>query len=189
MNENSISLWISALRSGDESAAAALWDRYFQRLMHVARGRMKGMPRSSYDEEDAAISTFRVLCQKLAAGEYPELADRDALWSVMLTVLVRKVLRRFEYESAQKRGQAVSMSTGIETAQREDLSPLVSEECEHLLTRLDDDLLEQVVVLKLDGFTNDDVAQQLGKSIRTVQRMLTLIREIWVRDANETDRD
>ncbi len=183
--ENSISLWIAALREGDDSAAAALWDRYFHRLMGVARSRMKSLPRTTYDEEDIALSTFWVLCQKLREGRYPELDNRDALWNVMLTVLIRKVLERVDYEKAEKRGPAVSFSSGIDAAGPQDLSHMVSEECEHLLAKLDDDELERVVAMKLDGFSNEDIASQEGKSVRTVQRMLGLIRGIWLKDIDD----
>lgn len=180
--DNSVSLWIEALRQGDDDAAAALWDRYFRQLMQVARGRMQSVPRATYDEEDAALSTFRVLCEKLREGQYPELNSRDALWSVMLTVLIRKVLARVDYEKAEKRGAAVSLSTGVEAVQKADLSNVVAEECEHLLAQLDDEHLKNVVALKLDGCSNEDIAQQTGKSLRTVQRMLTLIRGIWTQE-------
>ena len=95
-DSNSISLWIQAVRAGNEDAANELWQRYFSQLMKVARSRMATLPRAAYDEEDAAISTFRVLCQQLREGNYPDLADRDELWRLMLKVLLRKVSRRVE---------------------------------------------------------------------------------------------
>jgi len=179
---NSITNWIDALRSGDEAAAEELWHRYFSQLMRIARSRMSTLPRTTYDEEDAAISTFRVLCHKLREGNYPELTGRDELWHLMLKVLVRKVLSRAEYEGAEKRQVPVSL-TGLEeavgTVVTESVPLLVADECEELFAKLKDPNLEQVVVWKLDGFTNEEIATRMRKTKRTIQRMLSLIRNVW----------
>ena len=38
----SVTVWIGALRGGEsEEAARRLWDRYFQRLVSLARGRLR----------------------------------------------------------------------------------------------------------------------------------------------------
>ena len=39
--------------------------------------------------------------------------------------------------------------------------------------------LEQVAVWKLEGFTNEEIALNLNRTRRTVQRMLNLVRELW----------
>jgi DNA-directed RNA polymerase specialized sigma24 family protein len=55
----------------------------------------------------------------------------------------------------------------------------VAEEYQRLLDRLGDDSLRQVAVLKMEGCTNDEVAQRLDCSRRTVARKLETIRIIW----------
>ena len=101
-------------------------------------------------------------------------------------MLIRKVLWRVEYEHAAKRKQKpVSLSVGIDVEGDAGLSRILAEECEHLLAQLDDEKLEQVVTLKLDGFSNEEIARQLGRSQRTVQRMLTLVLGIWNQDKDE----
>jgi len=47
---------------------------------------------------------------------------------------------------------------------------------------LNDPELEKVAVLKLEGYSNDEVAQELGYTRRTIQRMLNLIRVLWQND-------
>lgn len=188
LSQNSITRWINATRAGDELAAAELWNRYFHQLMQMARARMSRMPRESYDEEDAAISTFRVLCIKLRDGGYPDLASRDELWQLMLKVLARKIIRRVDYESAAKRpsglSQAVvSLSPGgakLEVVDDQLVSAAVAEECEQLFAKLNDPHLEQLVLWKLDGYTNEEIASKMNRTRRTVQRMLTLIRDLWL---------
>ena len=55
----------------------------------------------------------------------------------------------------------------------------VGEQCAELLDCLDDDLLRQVAIANLEGYTNNEIAEQQGTSRRTVERQLGLIRRIW----------
>jgi DNA-binding NarL/FixJ family response regulator len=55
----------------------------------------------------------------------------------------------------------------------------VAEEYERLLGRLGDEGLCQVAVGKMEGLANDEIAQRLGCSRRTVARKLETIRIIW----------
>ena len=54
------------------------------------------------------------------------------------------------------------------------------------LSKLDDEELEQVALRKLDGFTNDEVAERLGYSRRTIQRMLNVIRKCWEEELGDS---
>ena len=57
-SEQSISRWLAQLQAGDRTAAQKLWERYFQRLVGLARKKLQGMPRRAADEEDIALSAF-----------------------------------------------------------------------------------------------------------------------------------
>ena len=179
-NEITVTKWIAALRQGDEASAKKLWNHYFQRLMNFARSRMGAVTTAVYDEEDAAISTFRVLCENLKAGKYPDIADGDEFWRLMLTVAVRKISRRIEYESAAKRnGGSVQLERIDESLAITKDSSQVAVEYEELLSKLNDPNLERVAILKLDGYTNEEIATTINRTRRTVQRMLDLIRDLW----------
>jgi hypothetical protein len=41
----SVSRWIAQLKAGDHAAAEGLWDRYFRRLVTLARRQLRGRPR------------------------------------------------------------------------------------------------------------------------------------------------
>jgi hypothetical protein len=41
----SISHWIQQLKEGEQAGIQALWDRYFARLVELARQRLRGAPR------------------------------------------------------------------------------------------------------------------------------------------------
>ncbi len=55
----------------------------------------------------------------------------------------------------------------------------ISAECFELISNLRDPNLEQVALLKFEGYTNDEIANKLNRTRRTIQRMLNLIRDLW----------
>jgi DNA-directed RNA polymerase specialized sigma24 family protein len=59
----------------------------------------------------------------------------------------------------------------------------MAEECCRLLARLDDETLRSLVVWKMEGYTNEEIASKLGCVTRTIERKLRLIREIWENEA------
>ena len=91
-DEGSVTRWIGDLKAGGEFAAQHLWERYFHRLVHLARARLRASGRAGViaDEEDAALSAFDSFCRGAAAGRFPELADRDGLWRLLVVITVRK---------------------------------------------------------------------------------------------------
>ena len=58
----------------------------------------------------------------------------------------------------------------------------VAEEYQRLLDLLGDETLRQVAVWKMEGLTNDEIAERLDCSRRTVARKLETIRIIWSRE-------
>jgi hypothetical protein len=59
-----------------------------------------------------------------------------------------------------------------------EFAAMVAEEYRLLLARLGDDVLRKVAILRMEGFTTDAIAVQLGCARRTVARQLALIRRI-----------
>ena len=59
-----------------------------------------------------------------------------------------------------------------------EFAAVVTERFESLLKRLKDDDLRRITMGKMEGYTNDELAEQLGCSLRTVERRLSLVREI-----------
>lgn len=57
----------------------------------------------------------------------------------------------------------------------------IADEFQSLLTRLEDETLQSVALWKLEGFTNDEIAEKLECVPRTVERKLQLIRTLWQR--------
>jgi hypothetical protein len=49
-SSGSVTHWLGLLEPGDSAAAGPLWERYFRRLVGLARARLQGTPRRADDE-------------------------------------------------------------------------------------------------------------------------------------------
>ena len=88
--EASVTLWIDRLKIGDPDAAQKLWERYFRRLVGLARKKLRAAPRRAADEEDVALSAFDSFCRGAEQARFPQLHDRlDS--PELRTVAMRKV--------------------------------------------------------------------------------------------------
>ncbi len=194
--DDPISLWIDQLRQGDESAAGNLWDHFMLRLLDYAKHKLTPGTRGVYDQEDAAQSAFNSVCGGIIAGRFPDLQDRDGLWKLMLSIAARKVTHRHRHDHQQRRDVRRNTSdlifvdsadhlvqAKIDTIpSREPTAEFAAEfveTCELLFQSLGDPILQQLVALRLEGYTDDEIAEQLNCSRRTVQRRLEVIRRHW----------
>ena len=60
-----------------------------------------------------------------------------------------------------------------------ELAAMVTDQIRRLLDVLDDADLQAMALAKMEGCTNEELAERLGCSKRTVGRRLRLIRVIW----------
>src|SRR3954452_4664714 len=101
---DSVSHWLRLLQDGDSAAAQPLWDRYFQRLVRLARGKLQARPGLGADEEDVALSAFASFCRAAEANRFPQLSDRDDLWRLLIAVTENKACNLIRDERRLKRG-------------------------------------------------------------------------------------
>src|SRR3954462_9409304 len=102
--EASVTQWIDRLKAGDPDAAQQLWERYFRRLVGLARLKLRNAPRRAADEEDVALSAFDSFCRHAGRGRFPQLLDRDSLWRLLAVLTARKAAHLVRDERRQKRG-------------------------------------------------------------------------------------
>jgi DNA-directed RNA polymerase specialized sigma24 family protein len=192
----SVTEWLDRLKAGDGEAAQRLWERYFGRLVRLARQRLPAGRRRAADEEDVALSALDSLFRGAARGRFPALNDRRGLWPLLVTITARKVGKLARREHRLKRGggavrgeSALTPRGGqgggagwdeiLAAGPTPAFACQVAEECERLLARLADPRLRRVAEWKMEGYTNADVARELGCVESTVERKLQLIRRIW----------
>lgn len=192
----SVTHWIDRLQAGEEGAVQQdLWNRYFERLVRVAKSRLGPEICRAEDEEDVALSAFHSFFDRVQAGQFPQLRDRTDLWSLLATMTIRKSLNHRRRHRAQKRdalravatpktGNDDDVSGWLEQLADEGPTPEMAvetaEQARRLLGALEKDSLKQVARKKLEGYTNREIAEQLGVIERTVERRLVLIRKTWL---------
>jgi RNA polymerase sigma factor (sigma-70 family) len=194
----SITRWVTALKEGDLAAAQPLWQRYHKQLITLARQKLQSSPRRGADEEDVVQSAFHSFFQGVTGGRFPQLNDRDNLWRLLVVITARKALDQLAREHAKRRGggtvggeSRITSMEGDDPAIQQvigdeptpEFAAQVAEEYERLLDVLDDESLRNVAIWKMEGYTNDEIAQKLDCSIRTVNRKLDTIRIIWSGEA------
>ena len=188
--------WIDKLNAADPVAAQHLWQRYFQRLVGLARKHLqRGRPRAA-DEEDVALSAFDSFCRGAEAGRFPQLEDRDNLWRLLVVLTARKASHLLRDEGRQKRGgKAVPLPepatssdavAGLEQILSREPAPefaaQVAEEYQRILAKLGDPTLQAVVSWKMEGYTNEEIARKLDCTPRSVYRKLCVIRGLWEKE-------
>ena len=193
LDADPITVWIDELRESDDAAAAKLWNHFMRRLYDVALAHLRPETRRVYDEEDAAQSAFKSFCAGISAGRFPDLKNRDGLWRLLLRITTMKVAERHRFEHRKKRDVRRNLSDTVFANSLDDTSLAGTngiparepspefaaqflEVCESLFERLDDSTLQEVARLRMDGYNDSEIAQQLGCSRRTVQRRIESIR-------------
>ncbi len=93
VHDGSVTRLIQLLRSGDAAerdlAARLIWRRYFRDLLELARNNLNKRIRRREDEEDVLQSMYKSFCLRQQRGEF-DLAGRDALWKLLVTITLRK---------------------------------------------------------------------------------------------------
>lgn len=189
-SEGSITRWIGQLQAGNLDAAQPLWERYFRQLVSLARHKLHAARPQVADEEDVALSAFDSFCRGLKRGRFPDLQDRDNLWKLLVVLTARKACHLMRDELRQKRGggQKASGADDLEQVVAEEPSPdfaaEVAENCQRLLDLLGDEELRAIALSKMEGYTTEEIANQLECAPRTVERKLRLIRSLWEKESS-----
>jgi DNA-directed RNA polymerase specialized sigma24 family protein len=204
-DSGSITRLLLDLKQGDDAAAQReLWDRYFSRLVKLARTMLPGAGRRVEDEEDAALSAMNAFFRGVREERFPALVGRENLWPLLVRIAARAAARQIQRGTRQKRGggrvggesalrwsdsslNAIDQVVGDEPTPQ--FAAQVAEQCQILLDVLDDDSLRAIARLKLEGFTNREVAAKIDRAERTVEWKLNLIRRTWEAQQERDDDD
>ena len=180
---------IEGLVTEREAASELLWDFYFERLCRFATTKIaKGQTRL-IDNEAVAASAMYALLDGIENERFGLIGNRDELWRILVTVATRKAQDARRHHLCAKRGaglirgDSVFSTMGLEAIiadQRGDSDPRdcleVESVLEELNNQLPDDNYRQITRLRLAGYSNQEIAQTLNCSPRTIIRKLTLIQ-------------
>lgn len=181
-----------------EPATDALWRRYVAQLVTVACRNLDDRARRREGEDDVVQSVFASFFARLEAGKL-EVANRDELWRLLVAMTTFKSRRAIAKHRRQKRDVRRETAPPAGGDSSEDLtwSDLVGdgeatpeqaaafvEDVEQRLARLDERLRE-IVILRLEGYSNREIAERLDVAERTVERKLERVRSVWLAEAEQ----
>ena len=188
---DSVTGWIRGLgTSRHEDASKLLWDRYFAKIARLAHGCLQKTPRGPADGEDVALSVFDSFFRGAAAGRFDRLDSRDDLWRLLVTIASRKASNAARDGLRHKRGGLVEFDDPGVLAEvpgdepSPEFAALVADESRRLFEALSDDSLRHVVRLRLEGYSNEEIAAALDCGLRTVERKLGVIRKRWLTEGD-----
>ena len=206
MPPNSVTLWLRAIEQNDESGAQKLFDRYFERLVVLARKKLQNSSRRVVDEEDIAITSFYDCLANIKDSQYPQVKDRTHLWRLLVKITecrVHDAIRRqttTKRGSGRVRGESIFL-TSAETLGTRGLAEIpdqlpssadltsLSDEFDSLLGILPDDNLRNVAKLVIAGFSTAEISERLNRTQRTIQRRIEMIKEIWNAEKNSIESE
>jgi RNA polymerase sigma factor (sigma-70 family) len=188
--ENELREWeqlIAGLRDGDEQIVSQFYNDYSRMLHRVAERHLAAGLRKRFDAEEAVHSALRTFFRRTQIGEF-ELIDSQRLWGLLCAITLSKVRNKTRHHLRQKRG--LDREQSLDTSGRDSdappmqiadwkLDPAVAVEFAdtfHQLISSLDEQEQEIIDLKLQDFTNEEVAQQLDCCEKTVRRTLARIR-------------
>jgi RNA polymerase sigma-70 factor (ECF subfamily) len=174
---------VRGLVAGDHQAYAEFWERYGQRLKGVVRSKFPISLKRRLEPDDLVQSACRSFFRRATAGQL-ELSDGESLWRLICAIALNKMKMKQRFHYAQRRGVTRerdlasephdSNSDMYEPAAKGD-SPddaaMFADQLEQIMLLLNT-TEQQILQLRLEDFTNEEIADQLRRSERTVRRIL-----------------
>ena len=193
-----VSLWIHQLKQGEQDNLQALWEAYLPRIVALARSKLFGASRTVSDEDDVAASVLKSVYFGIEEGRFPRLEDRNDLWQILVMITLRKVRNLVKHENRHKRSRArtqhLSTMPGtddsgaahfremIDGEPDPALATQMADDLRALFEKLPDETMRNLARWKMEQCSNAEIAEKLGRSVKTVERKLQIIRGLWEKE-------
>ena len=183
------------MSEGDEEAAGQIWQKSFPRLVAIAAKTLKGAGHVVKGPDDAVQSAFINFWQQARRGDYPDL-DSSGVMRMLVSITKNKCKKYFRDEHALKRGGGKVVSEGMlasgtdewgldqfgEVMPASDFDRFVEE----ALSDLGEEL-RLVILMRLIGHTNQEIADRQGWTITKVERKFRRARDELRRELDENE--
>ncbi len=184
-------------RDGDQDAASQLYQRYVERLSGIVRGQISDRLRARTDADDVLQSACRSFFRRVQEGQFQFDEDED-VWKLLVTISLNKLRSQVRRHSAAKRDAAQEVSRR-DNSLPDDFhleklaktpSPveafIFAEMIENVSKKLDHRhalLLE----LRMEGYSQLEIAGRLQTSDRGIRRMLDNVRMVLSRELQSAE--
>jgi len=172
----------NAPASFDDPAAEELFNRYAVRLSRLAERHLHRRLRARVGGDDVVQSVFHTFFKRSARGEF-QIDNSAQLWRLLVRITLMRVRRQARYHTAEGRDVKAENQLfdepGRTSALPKELDPAAAIELVDRIESLLDGLppiYSEVLQMRLQGHSADEIAKQQGVSRRTVYRALELLQ-------------
>ena len=172
---------IQQFQEGSQEAATDLYLRYANRVRALAQARCSTELAARLDADDIVQSVFRCFFQAARRGYYDVPAGEE-LWGILLVIALNKIRDARAFHTAAKRDVRLTsggkdLEHAMENLEHADASQAflriaIQEALEMLPAKH-----RRIVELRIDGFEIAQIAQETGRSRRSVERVLQETRK------------
>ena len=166
---------------GQADASTLLYLRYANRLHALAAKQTSAELARRVDPEDIVQSVFRTFFRRAARGDYV-VPDGEELWKLLLVIALNKVRAAAIHHRGAKRDvrrtvggaafdRALESATGGDEAALTVLRLVVEEALQRLPAPQ-----RRMIELRIEGHEVAEIADQTGRSKRSVERVLQQFR-------------
>jgi RNA polymerase sigma-70 factor (ECF subfamily) len=177
------------VRAGEQDAATALYLRYADHLRALAARQTSSTLAARVDPDDIVQSVFRTFFRRVGTSGY-DVPAGDDLWRLFLVIALRKIRNAAAHHTAAKRDvrQTVSVrdaSHQVESAGGDGTGLAVLRMViDETLARLPEGT-RRIIELQVEGNEVADIANRVGRSKRSVERVLQQFRGELTRSLDE----
>lgn len=171
---------LARVRHGDDEAAAVIFRKFVDRLAAHANRHLSPAVRRRTDAEDVVQSVYRTFFRRVRQGEF-QLDHWGSLWGLLARITFRKCAHAGRGKNQPREAQLAPASDSADSALNwealaREPSPAETAAFNDLLDSLLAPLRDthrEIVKRTLEGYTQEEIGQQLGCSERTVRRVIS----------------
>jgi RNA polymerase sigma-70 factor (ECF subfamily) len=165
------------VQGGQPDASTQLYLRYADRLHALVTSQSSRELARRVEAEDIVQSVFRTFFRRAADGHY-SVPDGEEIWKLLLIIALNKVRKAGAFHRAAKRDVrqtvgGVGFDRTLESERGRDDGALtvlriVIEELLHAMP----DANRRIVELRIEGYEVAEISERVGRSKRSVERVL-----------------
>ncbi|MFK7768363.1 MAG: ECF-type sigma factor [Mariniblastus sp.] len=192
-----ITAWLDRMRLGDPNAVERLWNYFSPDLIRNLAPECSKL--KICDEEDIVIVAFYQLTKAMEENKAEGITNRREFWKLLRVITKNKVRDWLRYDTAKRRGgdeRVLSISScDVDDASKLQKSTIESyddcdliERFQKVVGKMDRPEYSEVIRLKVSGKTNAEIARELGLALRTIQYLISSIKQVWLESFRDDDR-
>jgi RNA polymerase sigma-70 factor (ECF subfamily) len=174
-------LLLRQFRSGEIDASTELYMKYAGRLIGLTMRKSGADLARQVDPEDIVQSVFRTFFRRVEDGQY-DVPEGEDIWKLLLVIALNKIRAVATYHKAAKRDirrTEGNVPPEIYAAFSDNRDEVALTSLRMVIEEMMEDLLDvnrRIVMMRIEGFELAEIANEVRRSKRTVERVLQNFR-------------